>query len=63
MGYADQAFIDVGGKVTVTANNVSANQSVGGIVGKFNKNGVVVLAVKQTFQNFILKTLTKTDVR
>lgn len=37
MGYADQAFIDVGGKVTVTANNVSANQSVGGIVGKFIK--------------------------
>ena len=43
MGYADQAFIDVGGKVTITANNVSANQSVGGIVGKFNKNGVVRL--------------------
>lgn len=41
VGYADQAFIDVGGKVTVTAADVSANQSVGGIVGKFNKNGVV----------------------
>lgn len=43
VGYADQAFIDVGGKVTVTAADVSANQSVGGIVGKFNKNGVVRL--------------------
>lgn len=41
VGYADQAFIDVGGNVTVTAADVSANQSVGGIVGKFNKNGVV----------------------
>ena len=37
VGYADQAFTDVGGKVTVTAADVSANQSVGGIVGKFNK--------------------------
>lgn len=37
VGYADQAFIDVGGKVTVTANNVSANQSVGGIVGNLIK--------------------------
>lgn len=46
VGYADQAFIDVGGKVTVTANDVSANQSVGGIVGKFNKNGVVRLGGK-----------------
>lgn len=43
VGYADQAFIDVSGKVTVTANDVSANQSVGGIVGKFNINGVVRL--------------------
>lgn len=41
VGYADQSFIDVGGNVTVTAADVSANQSVGGIVGKFNKNGVV----------------------
>lgn len=41
VGYEDQAFIDVGGNVTVTAADVSANQSVGGIVGKFNKNGVV----------------------
>lgn len=41
VGYADQAFIDVSGKVTVTAAGVSANQSVGGIVGKFNINGVV----------------------
>lgn len=43
VGYADQAFIDVCGNVTVTAKDVSANQSVGGIVGKFNKNGVVRL--------------------
>lgn len=55
MGYADQAFIDVGGKVTVTANNVSANQSVGGIVGKFNKNGVVRLGGETNLSGFYPK--------
>lgn len=55
VGYADQAFIDVGGKVTVTANNVSANQSVGGIVGKFNKNGVVRLGGKTDLSEFYPK--------
>lgn len=55
VGYADQAFIDVGGKVTVTANNVSANQSVGGIVGKFNKNGVVRLGGKTDLSGFYPK--------
>ena len=55
VGYADQAFIDVGGKVTVTANNVSANQSVGGIVGKFNKNGVVRLGGETTLSGFYPK--------
>lgn len=55
VGYADQAFIDVGGKVTVTANNVSANQSVGGIVGKFNKNGVVRLGGETNLSEFYPK--------
>lgn len=55
MGYADQAFIDVGGKVTVTANDVSANQSVGGIVGKFNKNGVVRLGGETDLSGFYPK--------
>lgn len=55
VGYADQAFIDVGGKVTVTANDVSANQSVGGIVGKFNKNGVVRLGGKTDLSGFYPK--------
>lgn len=55
VGYADQAFIDVGGKVTVTANNVSANQSVGGIVGKFNKNGVVRLGGETNLSGFYPK--------
>lgn len=55
VGYADQAFIDVGGKVTVTANNVSANQSVGGIVGKFNKNGVVRLDGETDLSEFYPK--------
>lgn len=55
VGYADQAFIDVGGKVTVTANDVSASQSVGGIVGKFNKNGVVRLGGKTDFSGFYPK--------
>lgn len=55
VGYADQAFIDVGGKVTVTANNVSANQSVGGIVGKFNKNGVVRLGGETDLSDFYPK--------
>lgn len=55
VGYADQAFIDVGGKVTVTANNVSANQSVGGIVGKFNKNGVVRLGGETDLSEFYPK--------
>lgn len=55
VGYADQAFIDVGGKVTVTANNVSANQSVAGIVGKFNKNGVVRLGGETNLSGFYPK--------
>ena len=55
VGYADQAFIDVGGKVTVTANNVSANQSVGGIVGKFNTNGVVRLGGETNLSGFYPK--------
>ncbi|MFR8293524.1 MAG: hypothetical protein ACLVAU_04880 [Ruminococcus sp.] len=55
VGYADQAFIDVGGKVTVTENNVSANQSVGGIVGKFNKNGVVRLGGETNLSGFYPK--------
>lgn len=55
VGYADQAFIDVGGKVSVTANNVSANQSVGGIVGKFNKNGVVRLGGETDLSDFYPK--------
>lgn len=55
VGYADQAFIDVGGKVTVTANDVSANQSVGGIVGKFNKNGVVRLGGETNLSGFYPK--------
>ena len=55
VGYADQTFIDVGGKVTVTANNVSANQSVGGIVGKFNKNGVVRLGGETNLLGFYPK--------
>lgn len=55
VGYADQAFIDVGGNVTVTANNVSANQSVGGIVGKFNKNGVVRLGGETNLSGFYPK--------
>lgn len=55
VGYADQAFIDVGGKVKVTANDVSANQSVGGIVGKFNKNGVVRLGGETNLSEFYPK--------
>lgn len=55
VGYADQAFIDVGGNVTVTANDVSANQSVGGIVGKFNKNGVVRLGGETDLSGFYPK--------
>lgn len=55
VGYADQAFINVGGKVKVTANNVSANQSVGGIVGKFNKNGVVRLGGETNLSEFYPK--------
>lgn len=55
VGYADQAFIDVGGNVTVTANDVSANQSVGGIVGKFNKNGVVRLGGETNLSGFYPK--------
>lgn len=55
VGYADQAFIDVGGKVTVTAADVSANQSVGGIVGKFNKNGVVRLGGETNLSGFYPK--------
>lgn len=55
VGYADQAFIDVGGNVKVTANNVSANQSVGGIVGKFNKNGVVRLGGETNLSGFYPK--------
>lgn len=55
VGYADQAFIDVGGNVTVTANDVSASQSVGGIVGKFNKNGVVRLGGETNLSGFYPK--------
>lgn len=55
VGYADQAFIDVCGKVTVTAADVSANQSVGGIVGKFNKNGVVRLGGETNLSGFYPK--------
>ena len=55
VGYADQAFIDVGGNVTVTAKDVSANQSVGGIVGKFNKNGVVRLGGETDLSGFYPK--------
>lgn len=55
VGYADQAFIDVGGKVKVTAADVSANQSVGGIVGKFNKNGVVRLGGETNLLGFYPK--------
>lgn len=54
-GYADQAFIDVGGNVTVTAADVYANQSVGGIVGKFNKNGVVRLGGETNLSGFYPK--------
>lgn len=59
VGYADQAFIDVGGNVKVTANNVSANQSVGGIVGKFNKNGVVRLGGETNLSGFYPKDPSK----
>lgn len=59
VGYADQAFIDVGGKVTVTAADVSANQSVGGIVGKFNKNGVVRLGGETNLSGFYPKDPSK----
>lgn len=55
VGYADQAFIDVGGNVTVTAADVSANQSVGGIVGKFNTNGVVRLGGETNLSGFYPK--------
>ena len=55
VGYADQAFIDVCGNVTVTAKDVSANQSVGGIVGKFNKNGVVRLGGETNLSEFYSK--------
>lgn len=55
VGYADQAFIDVGGNVKVTAADVSANQSVGGIVGKFNKNGVVRLGGETNLSGFYPK--------
>lgn len=55
VGYADQVFIDVCGNVTVTANDVSANQSVGGIVGKFNKNGVVRLGGETNLSGFYPK--------
>lgn len=55
VGYANQAFIDVGGNVTVTAADVSANQSVGGIVGKFNKNGVVRLGGETNLSGFYPK--------
>lgn len=59
VGYADQAFIDVGGNVTVTAVDVSANQSVGGIVGKFNKNGVVRLGGETNLSGFYPKDSNK----
>lgn len=55
VGYADQAFIDVCGNVTVTAADVSANQSVGGIVGKFNTNGVVRLGGETNLSGFYPK--------
>lgn len=55
VGYADQAFVDVSGNVTVTAADVSANQSVGGIVGKFNKNGVVRLGGETNLSGFYPK--------
>ena len=55
VGYADQAFIDVGGNVTVTAADVSANQSVGGIVGKFNNNGIVRLGGETDLLGFYPK--------
>lgn len=55
VGYADQAFIDVCGIVTVTAADVSANQSVGGIVGKFNTNGVVRLGGETNLSGFYPK--------
>lgn len=55
VGYAGQAFIDVCGNVTVTAKDVSANQSVGGIVGKFNKNGVVRLGGETNLSGFYPK--------
>lgn len=59
VGYADQAFIDVGGNVTVKAADVSANQSVGGIVGKFNKNGVVRLGGETDLSGFYPKDPSK----
>lgn len=59
VGYADQAFIDVGGNVTVTAADVSANQSVGGIVGKFNKNGIVRLGGETNLSGFYPKDSNK----
>lgn len=55
VGYADQAFVDVSGNVTVMAADVSANQSVGGIVGKFNKNGVVRLGGETNLSEFYPK--------
>lgn len=55
VGYADQAFVDVSGNVTVTAADVSASQSVGGIVGKLNENGVVRLGGKTDFSGFYPK--------
>lgn len=59
VGYADQAFIDVGGNVTVTSADVSASQSVGGIVGKFNKNGVVRLGGETNLSGFYPKDSNK----
>lgn len=59
VGYADQAFVDVSGNVTVTAADVSASQSVGGIVGKFNKNGVVRLGGKTDLSGFYPKDSNK----
>lgn len=59
VGYADQAFIDVSGNVTVTAADVSASQSVGGIVGKFNKNGVVRLGGETNLSEFYPKDSNK----
>lgn len=55
VGYADQAFFDVSGKVTVTANDVSADESVGGIVGKFNDNGIVRLGGETDLSGFYPK--------